>query len=66
MIIIKDQSYNKKKLLQISPERKQDYTRLGEQGDPLGIEQENEVWPYEQMVYAQLRFSSENEMYKLL
>ena len=27
--------------------------RLGGQGDPLGIVQETEIWPYEQMVYAQ-------------
>ena len=25
------------------------------QSDPLGIAQESEVWPYEQMVYAQPR-----------
>ena len=29
--------------------------RLGGQGDPFGIMQEVEVWPYEQMVYAQPR-----------
>ena len=30
-------------------------TRLDGQGDPLGIVQEIEIWPYEQMVYAQPR-----------
>ena len=29
--------------------------RLGVQGDPLGIVQEIEIWPYEQTVYAQRR-----------
>ena len=33
--------------------RLEDYTRLGGQVDPLGIVQEIEIWPYEQMVYVQ-------------
>ena len=28
------------------------------QGDLLGTEQEIEIWPYEQMVYAQLKICS--------
>ena len=32
-----------------------DETRLGEQDDLLGIVQNVEIWPYEQMVYAQTR-----------
>ena len=38
---------------QISPGGVQDKTRLGGQSDPRGIVQEMEIWPYEQMVYAQ-------------
>ena len=33
--------------------------RLGGQGDPLGIVHKIEVWPYEQMVYAQSRIFPE-------
>ena len=28
---------------------------MSEQGDPLGIVQETEIWPYDQIVYAQTR-----------
>ena len=49
-----DQSHNKR-MQQISTERIQDLAWSGKQGDPLGIVQEVEVWPYEQMVYAQHR-----------
>ena len=28
---------------------------LGEEGDPLGVVQENEIWPYYQIVYEQAR-----------
>ena len=47
-----DQSHEKR-MQPISTERVQDKTRLGGQGDPLGNVQEIEIWPYEQMVYAQ-------------
>ena len=40
---------------QISTEREEDFARLDRQGDPLRIVQEIEVWPYEQMIYAQPR-----------
>ena len=30
-----------------------DYIWLGGKGDLLGIMQENEIWPYYQMVYAE-------------
>ena len=46
------QSY-KKWMQQISTEGVQDEARLGRQGVPLGNVQEIEIWPYEQMVYAQ-------------
>ena len=39
-------SYNKQMLL-IRAERVWDWTRLGGQGDPLGIVQEVKIWPYE-------------------
>ena len=39
---------------QTSTER-EDWTRLGGKSDPLGIVQETEIWPCEQMVYAQPR-----------
>ena len=42
-------------MYQISTERLLEYIRLGRQGEPLGIVQEIEVWPYEQMLYAQPR-----------
>ena len=32
-----------------------DSTRLGEEGDPLGIVQKIEIWPYNQILYAQSR-----------
>ena len=38
---------------QISTERVEDETRLVGKSDPLGNVQEIEVWPCEQMVYAQ-------------
>ena len=31
---------------------------MGGEGDPLGIVQEIEIWPYEQVVYAQPRICS--------
>ena len=40
---------------QITPERVYDLTRLGREGDSLGFVLEIEVWPYEEMVYAQRR-----------
>ena len=40
---------------QIGTKRAWDYALLGGQGDPLGIVQAVEVWPNEQMVYAQPR-----------
>ena len=40
---------------QISIERVYDETRLGGKGNSLGIVQEIQIWPYEQMVYAQTR-----------
>ena len=49
-----DQSRNKRKQ-QINEEIVTDYAKLGGQGDPLGIEQEIKIWPYEQMVDAQPR-----------
>ena len=42
-------------MLQIIKEILKDQTWLGGQGNPLGIVQEIEIWPYEQMVYAQHR-----------
>ena len=33
----------------------QDETQLGRKGDPLGIAQEIEIWPYLQMLYARNR-----------
>ena len=38
---------------QVSTESIEVYARLVWQGDPLGIVQETNIWPYEQMVYAQ-------------
>ena len=43
---------------QSSTESVQNNTRLGGQGDPLGIVQEIWIWPYEQTVYAQPRICS--------
>ena len=40
---------------QICLETVQDKTRLGGESDLLGIVQEIEIWPHEQMVYAQTR-----------
>ena len=33
---------------------------MGGKGDPLGIVQESEIWPYDQMVYAQTRICPRN------
>ena len=40
---------------QITRERVKDETRQDGEGDRLGIVQENEVWPYEPMIYAKPR-----------
>ena len=40
---------------QISTERVYDEAQLGELGDPLGIVQGIEVWPYEKIGYSQPR-----------
>ena len=37
----------------------QDYTWLVGEGDPLGIVQDIESWPFYQMIYAQTRIRSE-------
>ena len=49
-----DQSHDKW-MQQISTERVKDLTWLGGQGYSVGIVQETEVWPYEQIVDAQPR-----------
>ena len=36
----------------------QNYAQLSGKGDPLGIVQEIEIFPYHQMLYAQLRIYS--------
>ena len=36
----------------------QDKTRLGGKGDPQGIVQKIEIWPWYQMVYTQTRINS--------
>ena len=51
---------------QISTERVQDETPLGGQGDPQGNEQEIEIWPYKQIVYAQPSSCPKNDTHKLL
>ena len=43
---------------QFGTEGVQGSTRQGGQGDPLGNVQEIEIWPYEQVAYAQPRTRS--------